>query len=1132
MKNSREVRSFVVDFLSRELIGPDPAHAPAVQLNGEEVLRPQDPPRHRYSAGILFPQKAVRERQVEVDEKDISIEPDDIQDDAEMPEEVAGVKDGEVADEAVPDTEQEVNLANDFLPSAMGISALSIVPESFRVKISAAQYEKTEVPGWAGWKKSRNEAEKKAWFRIPLDGEIFFSGSDLMGRDIVKVEKPFQIDGQETGLTFHVLSRPVKENSNHRLLTFTLINRKQSDDSIRNEDCFYQCIFELQGSEGEDCFLPYPERPCSDLNSEEISLKLLYRHCHVYAVGHGCSPDWDEGLNPGRAVVVRAGFLPAYEVKPILPRTLEQVDLSLFRMSEDISSAVKSCHDMADIYEQWVNEKKAEIKENISDSSLRQVAEKHLDNCEHCLERIRSGIALLESESIVQQAFSLMNSAMLKQHMHYRIASSKIREWEWDQTSEKLISEPFDPPDYQSAEHGWRPFQLAFILMNISSMYDENDPEREVVDLIWFPTGGGKTEAYLGLAAFSIFLRRLKNSSDGGTAVLMRYTLRLLTTQQFQRAASLICACEEIRRNSCDLGDEPYRIGLWVGGTVSPNSRDEAVRAHNQLMQGQSENKFILLSCPWCGIRFGPVKAGSKTKTPGYEKKSRPATIRFVCPDRDCTFSSPDGLPVEVVDGNIYDNPPTLLIGTVDKFAMLPWKPEARSLFGIGRDFSPPELIIQDELHLISGPLGSMVGHYETIIDAFCRKTGSEGGTSAKIVASTATIARADEQVKDLYARKAFLFPPQGLKAGDSFFAEEKPDRDGRMYVGVLTSALPSHVTSQIRVMAALLQALKSAEMNGAGADDVDPYWTLVGYFNSLREIGHAATLIQADIREYLNATWDRMGLTGRFGDETLKEFRRFINRYVELTSRIPSFMIPRLLQELFEQYRAETRADAVDVCFATNMIQVGIDVPRLSLMTIIGQPKTSSEYIQASSRVGRSESRPGLVVTNYNAFKPRDRSHFEHFRMYHQAMYRHVEPTSLTPFSIRVRDRALHALVVTLVRFCGGSDLRKKPNNPIPDDLKKYIREVILDRVSRIDPDEVPKTADRLEQLFSEWTRLNPPKYGGFGIPDSEVPLMHPAGQHRHREWHAEPWATQTSMRNVDSNCEALPVSEYTLTD
>jgi len=440
---------------------------------------------------------------------------------------------------------------------------------------------------------------------------------------------------------------------------------------------------------------------------------------------------------------------------------------------------------------------------------------------------------------------------------------------------------------------------------------------------------------------------------------------------------------------------------------------------------------------------------------------------------------------------------------------------------------SPPDLVIQDELHLIAGPLGSMVGHYETVVDELCARDIGDTRISAKIVASTATIARATEQVRALYNRDAILFPPQGLRAGESFFALERTDIPGRLYVGVLGSGLSSHVTSQIRTVAALLQApalLQSPARRNIEPSLRDPYWTLMAYFNSLRELGRAATLIQADIREYLNAVWDRIGLRSDFLGEEGKALRRFINRDEELTSRLKSSDIPATLQKLFT---ALPSTSTVDLCLATNMIQVGLDVPRLSLMTIVGQPKSASEYIQASSRVGRDRDKPGLVVTNYNQFKPRDRSHFESFRSYHENVYRHVEPTSVTPFSIPVLERAIHALAVTLARFKDPA-LLNSPQAGISAATREMIRSVIQKRVRAVSSAGEDIAMEKLDQFLDQWNRIRPQSYGDFMGTDINEPLMWPAGKARpHDDW-VNMKHTPSSMRNVDAESEAYLMRQY----
>jgi hypothetical protein len=481
----------------------------------------------------------------------------------------------------------------------------------------------------------------------------------------------------------------------------------------------------------------------------------------------------------------------------------------------------------------------------------------------------------------------------------------------------------------------WRTFQLAFVLMNLPSIVPldngTDDEDRNLVDLIWFPTGGGKTEAYLGLAACDIFFRRLTRPSNAGCTVLMRYTLRLLTSQQFQRAASLIAACELIRRESPQtFGEEPISIGLWVGESLTPTHREQALKAVNDLAKesSQSENPFQLLKCPWCGTAL------DDRGHLGYVAEGKPKTVVYVCPDLRCPFSKrAQKLPVLVIDDDIYESPPTLIIGTVDKFAMLAWREKAGRLFGLGleTDYDPPDLIIQDELHLISGPLGSVVGLYESAIDFLCTWRGRR----PKIVASTATIRRAWHQCQALYDRPTFQFPPQGLDISDSYFAKENRESPGNVYVGVFGSASPSFITTQIRTIGGLLQSCKSLPLPvGATEKTRDPYWTVLEYFNSLRELGHAATLVEADIPEYMWAIASRSHLP--------KELCRNLGSPVELTSRRTADEIPAILERLFVSYPRDPDDGQrpLDTLLATNMISVGVDVQRLGLMVVIGQPR------------------------------------------------------------------------------------------------------------------------------------------------------------------------------------------------
>lgn len=1107
------MREQIIDFLRRELVGPDPI-PPLVQENGEEILE-NDSPTVRYGAGVLFPkQTQIQESEREDSGETESVGEEPIDDDKAQaePEKTVGATLDVSRDET---TEEAVGLANSFKPSAMGISFLAEISDNgLIVEISAGKY-KTESVMVDG-------REKRRFPRTAISSRVMLTADELKGDTAETFRKDvLSEDGNATGLEIFVLSRPEsigESGTERRLVTISLINKNVTEgERFVTDKCFFQVSFAVTSSDAKDCFIEYPEKKGESLDDEELALRLLYKHRKTFAVGHGCAADWIE--QDERAASVSTAVLPVYDVKPIVPNILHDLTLSMLEFSDlkQETNPLETLRALCDKYENWIIERETEA-ENL-ETVLRPAADTHLENCRECLGRMRKGVSVLANDKSAMIAFRLMNRAMLSQQLHFALP---LREYKKDESRNVAIP-PVIFPDLSNPgdkKGKWYPFQLAFILMNIACLADSSDEDRKIADLIWFPTGGGKTEAYLGLTALTIFLRRLKNPFDAGVVVLMRYTLRLLTAQQFQRAASLICACELIRNEKKELlGTERISIGLWVGGELTPNSRTDAVSALNKLVGGQEKsNPFVLLRCPWCSAQVGLTK---DCGVQGYKKFGSPASVHFVCPDTACPFSANSfPLPLYVIDEDIYEKMPSLVIGTVDKFAMIAWKPETKNLFAKNDSgYTPPELIIQDELHLISGPLGSMVGHYETVIDEFCTNRANGGCVPAKIVASTATIRRASEQVSALFNRPVFQFPPQALKGGESFFATEDTKAQGRTYVGIHASALSSHVTTQVRVFSALLQASLVAE----AAEEImrDPYYTLLCYFNNLRELGHAATLIHADIPEYMKTTvWDKKQIA--------KERRRYINKYLELTSRIDSAAITEALQELEREYGKKEKTYPVDICLATNMISVGVDVPRLGLMCVVGQPKTTSEYIQATSRVGRKKDAPGLVVTIYNTGKPRDRSHFEHFRTYHSTLYKQVEPTSVTPWAIPVRKRALHALLVSMIRILGTNQNADAPN-PFPNEqLIETVLEIIEKRVAGIDGGEKDDVMTEARAFLEDWERIMPAKYGGFGTPDTSAPLMFPAGSFPLPEWDGRAVSTPSSMRSVDRTCQATPLKNY----
>jgi len=789
------------------------------------------------------------------------------------------------------------------------------------------------------------------------------------------------------------------------------------------------------------------------------------------------------------------------------------------------------------LYEKWIKKRWEEAKK--LDSTLTPAAERNLQECDKCVKRMKQGLEYLK-DPVVLSAFRLANEAMLLQ----QVTGGVIREAELADESISFSS-PYRTPDLTvipESRGKWRAFQIAFILMTMESAAESDCPERETVELIFFPTGGGKTEAYLGLSAFSIFMRRLKNKTDSGVHVLMRYTLRLLTADQFQRASRLICAMESIRRRHQEqLGSDEFSIGIWLGGDTTPNNHVIAKKQLMELRSGKSNvNPFLVNSCPWCGAKMGKLRLNEiksvavKVKKANTKARSQPnfsvhgyrladGKVEIHCTDNKCLFS--EKLPVYVVDEDIYDKRPTFIIGTVDKFAQLAWNSRPRSIFGIGRDgirdSSPPGLIIQDELHLISGPLGSMSGIFEVLIEELCTDYRTGNGVKPKIVCSTATIRRYQKQIQDIYDRtNVALFPASGLDADDSFFATYARDKEGKLlpgrkYVGLNAPGLGSMQTLQVRSLTSLLQAPMKMDEK-----ERDPWWTLLIFFNSLRELGTTVSLLQSDIPNHLKVIKNRENLD-------FKELRR-LNKIKELTSRLSSDEVASAINELKIQKGVGT---VTDVCLASNIIEVGVDIDRLSLMTVIGQPKTTAQYIQVTGRIGRRwYERPGLVVTLYSASKPRDRSHFEKFRSYHEKLYAQVEPTSVTPFSPTVVDRMLHAVMVGYVRQFGHLNEVDSPS-PVPEELLSQLWQRISKRVKSIDQEEMNNVQKVFERRISQWKTLRPSEWSKKSTTD-EYPLLYSAGSYVDPTTKRISWATPNSMRNVDSSCLGEISTLYVLQD
>ena len=987
------------------------------------------------------------------------------------------------------------------------------------------------------------------YVRVPHEISEFIL--DFSKGEYVDSESNRELDGTSA----KIVALRTKVSDDIWSVTVMLVNELE-EVPAKAIHCIFQSRIEINTH--NNCFSFVESNPNPDIHlmdEEECSLELLYRHKKIYGTGLGTSVDWD--IDEQGKGSVWNDFFPIEEIPAMnfsLPKNkvITNNELSMKYLSDlnsiDKDTKISSMYNLVDLYKSWVVD--LEKTASLLDTKYISAASKNIAECRRAYERMYAGIKTLKENETAYKAFLLANRAMFMQRVHITMQSDMAKKSADRYPEDEEISDWLRNVDYYKEDDAgcrWRPFQIAFLLMDINSIVYDESPERNIVDLIWFPTGGGKTEAYLGLTAFAIFYRRLTHSKEAaGTTVIMRYTLRLLAAQQFTRAATLICACEYIRQQ-CEkkhrkypiysLGKEPISIGLWIGGTHIPNRNEgkNSASYHLEKLKNVSKhyyvrsekerhNKFQVLKCPWCGTKM--VKDDRNNKLVGewgYNMGSGKHFYMF-CPQEDCDFTNK--LPIQIIDDELYRNPPTLLFGTVDKFAMMPWDGRIGAFFGIGSNNRAPELIIQDELHLISGALGTVVGIYETAVDGIC----GQKGVYPKIIASTATIRRAKEQCSVLYNREVVQFPAPGLDAEDSFFARESTiDYEkgiyGRKYIGIMPSGKTKAMT-EIRMMAALMQKAYTMDL----PDEIkDKFWTLTVYFNSLKDLGKASTLVDDDVKDFIIRTANRMFTT-----------RRLIVRADELTSRVSTTELNETLDKLekieYSKENMEAKQYASSVLLATNMISVGIDVARLNVMLMVGQPKLTSEYIQASSRVGRSF--PGLCFIQYDATKSRDRSHYERFRSYHESFYRFVEPTGATPFSKPARERALHAVLTAMIRqreeWKDDKDAQKFDMGNLEKSISE-IQEFILSRIKSINSrsenklkDDIEDVRSEMQEFFEKWQELvdecnrdgnKIPIYFGrrfmVSPPNSEERRLLRQYNSARRDTAVD---TLTSMRNVDA--------------
>ncbi|MED4151081.1 helicase-related protein [Halalkalibacterium halodurans] len=1153
MEKSLKNRQLVLDNVKEEIIGPGQIRENYTKFNPigttefqsreelhkqyywevggvkEEILQ-RESPTQRYVSGLLFPLGTNEDEEISLDtpiDKE-SVEEKDVQKREELFDLTEGIEntedDGEV--ELFPQR-------NDFMPSTMGLTfCVDKNLPNFNVKIQGGSYTPHHV---------RVKGESKSiqwWLRESVEGVWKVTINDLLVNK--QMDTIVEMKNKKEELIRHYkiqIQARIREVKGKYIVTVSVTNRSDFKGFNRLQLILFQSIMRISTPENYS-FSTYPKQyeMKENVSEEEASTELLYRNEGVYAFGHGCAANWDQ--NSSSVIEVTSTFMPEYETLSMTPNVtvkkgnkeieleIKMTDLAGLSSNEHPETILNP---LINGYEEWINNKEKEI--NIIPETLRPVAKEHIRLCRESLSRMKKGLKLLHEEQILE-AFRLANLAILLQQVN-----GKEKRFGVVENNQILFNKSFkegtnDEVKLKNANSSWRAFQIAFILLSIESFVNEKSKSREIVDLIWFPTGGGKTEAYLGVAAFQMILRRLRNPFDAGVDVLMRYTLRLLTADQFQRSSRLICAIEYLRRKDQEkLGVIPFSIGIWVGSKTTPNTNSVAKTNLTKLQKNNKDaQEFVVNNCSWCGANLGFYDDKGKKKKHYFGYKIQNNRLVIHCPDKNCPFH--EELPIYIVDETIYEKRPTFLIGTVDKFVQLVWKPQARSLFGIdsnGERFaSPPSLIIQDELHLISGPLGTLTGLFEALIEELCLKRVDDEVIKPKIIAATATIKQFEEQALALFGRKnSMLFPSPGLENEDSFFATPAIDKKtgkpmpGRKYVGVYTQTVRI-MMSQVMAFSSILQSTNEIEES-----ERDPYWTLLAFYNTLRELGGGLTLTQTDIPQYSTS----MGM--RKGQKNL----RYINNYLELTSRKQSHEISKTIDDLKIEYdgnKKNSRDSSIDLCLASNIIEVGVDIDRLSVMAIVGQPKMTAQYIQVSGRVGRRWwERPGLIFTLYSNTKSRDKSHFEHFREYHQKLYAQVEPTSVTPFSDSSLERGLHAVIVGFLRQALNDEISRTPNwNEIEKNLNGKVVPFyrrLVERAKLVDPEQVDELKNRFLTILK---RLENGNYTDWEVDPKVDGYMYPAGTVLPQTLKNKAESMINSMRNVDSECKGLIVSLYNSVD
>lgn len=966
----------------------------------------------------------------------------------------------------------------------------------------------------------------RLWKRLPCEQKLIkINLEDNISTEATPI--PLEIE-EETKETITCFYKKVLQTNHGKFIKILLANRLQHSKkkfSFSNERLNSKAMFQAQIKVNGTSFLPYKQFTENNPFDEELNtINFQYREEFSFAIGHGCAVKWNDDRQPTE---LNTTFLPEVDIKSYsnefkedFPEDLKSItELRKLSIWSDLNNdeIIDKLFLFVNEYQKWID-KQISIK---TADSFQNIKTNIIGKQSETFKRLIKNIKFLKENEEAFKSFKLANTAMYIQMFVSNEKQFGKKNIELTEIDENINYNNLDYfRENSTFNPKYRPFQLAFFLLNLESLINTDSVDRNnIVDLLWFPTGGGKTEAYLALTAYTIISRRILNEDNAdGVAVIMRYTLRLLTAQQFERATKLILSLDFLRKQFKNkdeyyFGDTPISIGMWVGASSTPNSFKDAKKIFDDISQNlvrantsknydfQKANKFPIENCSWCGC-----KIISKNKFNFFEQGYHATTNSFKikCINNTCTFSNE--LPIYFVDDKIYDTPPTLLFATVDKFAMISHREEAHKLFNsIDKDKLPPDLIIQDELHLLSGPLGSITGIYESIVELLSTK----GNRKPKIIASTATTRNTAHQIEMLYGnRKLNIFPPMGLSYNDNFFSFVSNDSK-RKHIGFMPTG-KTGLNSQIQILGNLFIArielfkylIENENLSHEECiNKMNYFWTIVSFYNSLRDVGKIYNKVPAEILSLIKLLHSRYNISR---DKYAFNWIGLPSRTKELTSRIESNSIKKLLDELEQSFslnRYEGRdyvQKTVDLVLASNMFSVGIDIKRLNVMLMNGQSKNVAEYIQASSRVGREDM--GIVINLLDANRSRDKSYFENYVSFHNAYYKYVEPLSVTPFTEIAVDKVMASLLVAYVRHKKGLYKNNQANdfNGNIDELKTFLSERIKNIKQR------DYAINKLDEYVKKWTT----KEDGltYKLLIKKIAYM-------------DEWSLMMSMREIDTN-------------